>query len=180
MAITAIPTTFRGTRFRSGLEADWAATFEHLDMHWTYEVEGVRIDDATNYLPDFWLPTQRVFAEAKGPMNERMDKPRQMQLAFHREHQDTWLSYTCPLVVVLRPAENGCAMWEGALDGQQPVIVLCPSCQHFGFMDFNGPWRCRRQCVNTRNKFWTLPGGDIFWPGELTFVKAPRPERGQA
>lgn len=177
MAITAIPTTYRDTRFRSGLEADWAATFESLDMHWTYEVEGVQIDKTTNYLPDFWLPTQRVYAEVKGPSNERMDKPRQMQLALERDHAEEW-DFTCPFVVILRPAENGTAIWEGVLDKQAPVIVLCPNCQHFGFMDFNGPWRCRRYCPNKKtNKFWTEPGGDIFWPGEIPFVRAPRPER---
>jgi hypothetical protein len=177
VAINAIPMKYRGENFRSSLEADWAATFESLDMHWTYEAEGLQVDRKVNYLPDFWLPTQRVFAEVKSPTNERMHKPHQMQRAFHRAHEDISLAYTCPLVVILRPAEKGTAMWEGALDEQQPVIVLCPSCQHFGFMDFNGPWRCRRQCVNTRNKFWTLPGGDIFWPGEITFVRAPRSGR---
>lgn len=176
MGIKPIPMMFNGVRYRSTLEADWAATFESLDMHYTYEPVALEIDGDTAYLPDFHLPTQNVWAEVKGPLNERIDKPRLLQAAFERGHRDEW-AFTCPLVVLLRPAENGTSSWEGTNEQQDIVIVLCPNCQHFGFMDYDGPWRCRRYCKNKTNKFWNESGGGIWWPGEIPFVKAPRPAR---
>lgn len=176
MAITAIPLTYGETNFRSSLEADWAATFESLDMHWTYESEGYCIDGETWYLPDFWLPSQRVFAEVKGPMDDRLHKPQELQRALTRDNPAEW-DFHCPLVVVLRPAARGRAVWEGSIEGQDPVVVLCPHCQYFGFMDYAGGWRCRQYCKNKTNKFWNEPNGGIWWPGELPFVRAPRPER---
>lgn len=179
MAVKPIPMTYRGTRFRSTLEADWAATLESLDMHWQYEPVAVSIDGDTQYLPDFYLPTQRVWAEVKGPLDERIDKPRLLQAAMKRDHPGEW-DFTCPLVVLLRPAEGGTAAWEGTDTGQDIVVVLCPNCQHFGFMDYDAAWRCRRYCKNKTNKFWNEPGGGIWWPGEIPFVQAPRPARGKA
>jgi hypothetical protein len=167
---------FRGVRFRSTLEADWAATFESWDIHWQYEPEAVRIDQKLSYLPDFWLPSIRVWAEAKGPLDTAIHKPRDLQRALQREHRGEW-DFTCPFVVILRPSENGTAMWEAAAPGSDPVIVLCPNCQHFGFMDYDGAWRCRRYCKTKTNKFWNEPGGGIWWPGELPFIRAPRSGR---
>lgn len=167
---------FEGVRFRSTLEADWAATLQSWDVHWQYEPEAVRIDQKLSYLPDFWLPSIRVWAEVKGPLDERMDKPRALQAALERDHRDEW-DFTCPQVVILRPSEHGRAVWENACERQDIVVVACPNCQHFGFMDYAGAWRCRRYCTNKTNKFWNEPGGGIWWPGELSFVRAPRPER---
>lgn len=179
MSIKPIPMTFRGVRFRSTLEADWAATLESWDIHWLYEPEAVRVAQGPDYLPDFWLPSLHVWAEVKGPLDDRIHKPRELQRALEEDHEGEW-DFTCPFVVILRPSSNGTAVWEGALEKQDPVLVLCPNCQHFGFMDYAAAWRCRRYCKNETNKFWNEPGGDIFWPGELTFVKAPRPQRRDA
>lgn len=44
-----IETSYNGCLFRSRLEARWAAMFDLLDWHWTYE-PGV---DAHKYIPDF-------------------------------------------------------------------------------------------------------------------------------
>src|SRR3990167_10762413 len=48
--IFAIPTLYAGIRFRSRLEAKWAAFFDFLDWPWTYEP-----DDLNGYIPDFVL-----------------------------------------------------------------------------------------------------------------------------
>ena len=63
--IEAIDTKFRGYRFRSRLEARWAAYFDALNMPWEYEPEGFQFDDGTRYLPDFWLPQVNMWAEVK-------------------------------------------------------------------------------------------------------------------
>lgn len=64
--IAAIPTVYNGTEFRSRAEARWAIFFDVLGVPWEYEPRGYKLADGTNYLPDFWLPDQRVFWEVKG------------------------------------------------------------------------------------------------------------------
>jgi hypothetical protein len=70
----AIPTEYRGTMFRSRLEASYAAHFDALGMPWAYEPEAFTLSDGTNYLPDFWLPSAKAWAEVKGPHGERVKK----------------------------------------------------------------------------------------------------------
>lgn len=60
-----IETVYRGTRFRSRLEARWAVVFDHLGMEWKYEAEGYTANGA-NYLPDFYFPASNTWAEIKG------------------------------------------------------------------------------------------------------------------
>jgi len=180
--IKAIPTTYRGVDFDSTLEADWAATFDGLGWKWEPEPVGVELDDGQWYRPDFYLPTQRVWAEVKGPHNQRIDKPSRLQAAISRDSFD----WDADLVVILRPprlGRNGIgerAWWENAIDGQDIVIVLCPECDHYGFMDLAGTWSCRRHMRVTPepNKFWTAPNSGLYRPGDLAFERAPRERRG--
>lgn len=46
--LAAIPTTYKGIRFRSRLEARWAAYFDLIGWHWDYEPI-----DLDGYIPDF-------------------------------------------------------------------------------------------------------------------------------
>lgn len=64
LAIQAIPTEFRGVRYRSRLEARWATAFHALGLRYEYELQGYNTS-AGYYLPDFWLPEWRMFAEVK-------------------------------------------------------------------------------------------------------------------
>lgn len=66
MTIKAIETSYAGCRFRSRLEARWAVFFDALQVIWEYEQQGLELNDGTRYLPDFWLPQQRVWLEVKG------------------------------------------------------------------------------------------------------------------
>ncbi len=63
--IEAIETTWSGFRFRSRLEARWAVFFKSLDIEFLYEPEAFRLSDGTVYLPDFYLPRIKFFAEVK-------------------------------------------------------------------------------------------------------------------
>ena len=80
-APSAIETRYAGCRFRSRLEARWAVFFDRLGIPWEYEPQGYHIGpcptDATpsggsmtirenGYLPDFWLPSERLWVEVKG------------------------------------------------------------------------------------------------------------------
>ena len=66
----AIETNYKGYRFRSRLEARWAIFFDTLKIKYIYEPEGFELSDGTMYLPDFYLPESKTFAEVKGIMNE--------------------------------------------------------------------------------------------------------------
>ena len=172
--IRATRTQYNGTWFASTLEADWAATFDSLEWHWQYEPVAVQLPDDSHYRPDFYLPSQRVWCEVKGPHNERIAKTEQLQQALGYDEWD----WAADLVVVLRPPGPGeAAQWHGARDDQDIVIVRCPDCDNYGFMDYAGAWQCRQHMSPSTRKFWNEEGGDYRSPGDLLFGRAPRPSR---
>jgi hypothetical protein len=60
----AIPTTYRGIRFRSRIEARWAAMFDQLQWPWEYEPL-----DLDGYIPDFVLGFHRpLLVEVKSEL----------------------------------------------------------------------------------------------------------------
>lgn len=65
MTIKAIETEAYGCRFRSRLEARWATFFQTLGIEWQYEPEGFEAEDGSRYLPDFYLPRNRLWVEVK-------------------------------------------------------------------------------------------------------------------
>lgn len=176
MTVTATRTQYRGTWFRSTLEADWAATFDELGWHWEYEPVSVKLSSGEHYRPDFYLPSQTVWCEVKGPHNERLVKAKELQKAVE---YDQW-QWSSPFVVVLRPPGPGeKAMWEGAVGEQEIVIIRCPECLHHGFMDYAGTWSCRRhmRVVREPNKFWQHEEGGLWYSGEMPFTRAPKNAR---
>lgn len=178
-AIRTVRTRYAGTWFASTLEADWAATFDTWHWYWQYEPLAVRLRGGGSYRADFYLPSQRVWAEVKGPHNERVGKPAELQDTLG---YDEW-EWATDLVVVLRPPGPGdTACWEGTRDDQDIVLVRCPECEHLAFMDYTGAWLCRRhpRVRKEPNKFWTAPGGALYRSGELPFTRAPRPQQGAA
>lgn len=62
--IRPIETSYQGYRFRSRLEARWAAFFDALTLDWEYEPEGFNFG-GERYLPDFWLPRSAAWVEVK-------------------------------------------------------------------------------------------------------------------
>jgi hypothetical protein len=64
--IKPIPTWYNGIQFRSRLEARWAIFFERIGIRADYECEGFEITQSRmRYLPDFYLPVVRMYAEVK-------------------------------------------------------------------------------------------------------------------
>lgn len=57
-SISAIPTTYRGVRFRSRLEAKWACVFDSLEWTWSYEALDLRAAGGRGRIPDFVLHLQ--------------------------------------------------------------------------------------------------------------------------
>lgn len=80
--IPAIPTRYDHTNFRSRLEARWAAFFDLLHWHWTYEPV-----DAEGYIPDFLIHGPRPLFIEVGPCiteadyREKAVKPNASRLA---------------------------------------------------------------------------------------------------
>ena len=74
MNLTPVPMTYRGVRFRSTLEADWAATLDELGIRWQYEPEAVQLPSGELYRCDFYLPQITTWLEVKGPLGERLHK----------------------------------------------------------------------------------------------------------
>ena len=62
--LKAIETRYKGYRFRSRTEARWAVAFDAMGIEWEYEKEGYELPSGW-YLPDFWLPGLKTFAEVK-------------------------------------------------------------------------------------------------------------------
>ena len=59
---SGIPTVYRSTRFRSRLEARWAAFFDLIRWSWVYEPF-----DAEGYIPDFLITGKRGLLVEVGP-----------------------------------------------------------------------------------------------------------------
>lgn len=141
----SIPTTYRGTRMRSRLEASWAATFDQLDIVWQYEPQGVEVEGSW-YLPDFYLPAMRTYVEVKGPHDERVYKTEALarELAIidpAGSWSDDWQT-----VVVARVADTaGHADWHDASgpDTSAVVLVYCGACLSHSFTDLSGRRACR-------------------------------------
>ncbi|MDX2708092.1 hypothetical protein PV350_35395 [Streptomyces sp. PA03-6a] len=67
MTIQPIETSYAGHRFRSRLEARWAVLFDALGITWEYEPQGYLVGpNRRPYLPDFWLPREKLWVEVKG------------------------------------------------------------------------------------------------------------------
>ena len=64
--IQAIETVYNGYRFRSRLEARWAVFFDAMHIEYKYEPEGFVGWMGVKYLPDFYLPEEKVYVEVKG------------------------------------------------------------------------------------------------------------------
>lgn len=73
-SIRAVPCYYRGTKFASTLEADWAATLDALSIAWQYEPEAVELPSGEWYRPDFYLPDCATWLEVKGAHDERLHK----------------------------------------------------------------------------------------------------------
>lgn len=84
----AIETKFDGRLFRSRTEAKWAVFFKSLNISYEYEKEGFDLDGLW-YLPDFYLPKQKVWIEIKGSVPSTEDIEKVKRLADHAFQEDS-------------------------------------------------------------------------------------------
>ena len=121
--ITAIPTEYKGYRFRSRLEARWAVFFDACRVKWEYEPEGFALPNGQYYLPDFLLhgcdgrSPSDLYVEVKGKMTEA-DAEKIWQFS-GVEYVDKHMNVANPILVVagipdgddIRDIENFCKEW---------------------------------------------------------------------
>lgn len=144
----AIPTEYRGHRFRSRLEARWACFFDNCGWPWEYEPF-----DLDGYIPDFVLtfPHAPILVEVK-PV---------LYMAEFKEHwpkikQSGWDHEA--MIVGARifktrfcgdPAVIGCHSeretdpdWPAWLESEA-LLHTCFKCKAISFHNHEGSWRCR-------------------------------------
>lgn len=88
--IKAIPTTYKGTKFRSKLEATWAKWLDKYNIIWSYETEGFDLD-GNWYLPDFFLPEINTILEIKGAL-QGLEKARKLHNKIHELNIETTIN----------------------------------------------------------------------------------------
>lgn len=141
LPITPRRTWYRGTMFRSALEADWAATFDQLGVgwRWNYEPQAYTLPSGEVYCPDFWLPAQHAWFEVKGPHDERIHKTLELAAAVGEpQHPND------RIVVVGRPCEAGETVAHTAAVPPRPVLFTrCGNCDHDSLFVEDHPWTCR-------------------------------------
>ncbi len=137
--LRALPTEYRGVRFRSRLEARWALFFDSLRVAWEYEREGFDLGEGRWYLPDFWLPQQQCWIEIKGKDATDVEKSVCFALCTLTE-KDVYLfaggfHSRCDLEFI-----SADAWWysdEGSMEDGGYYWCECPTCHCFG-IQFEG------------------------------------------
>lgn len=150
--IRSIPTAYRGVKFRSRLESQWAQMFDAHGVVWAYEGEGYDLGGVA-YLPDFYLPEIRTFVEVKGFLDAAsVDKILRLADAVgagrdpeeHPNYDQREMSR--PLVVVAESPVGRAYSIEGGMRWEPETVWFahCRHCNGWWFMMGVGYWGCRR------------------------------------
>lgn len=159
----ARPTLYRGTQFRSELEAGWARTLDQLSLDWEYEKHAYKLPSGEGYLPDFWLPAVRTFIEAKGSHVQRRHKPQ--ELAKEVNADVIVLIGWPPVMKRVTPY-----IWDPYLNWLDPLgydtrLALCPGCSAWQWMRAQLSRRCR-VCGASHTGLLAKAGEIPFYPAE--------------
>ncbi len=146
METRGIETIYKGYKFRSKLEAQWAAMFDLLEWPWVYEPL-----DLDGYIPDFVLnfPKHPLLVEVKPEFQlEGMEKHREKieRSGWTSEYVIVGVSplmleeYWSPVLGLL--CEYGYLedeyFWPSA-----GVFFKCGKCKHYSVHHAEGSWFCR-------------------------------------
>ncbi len=138
MIIKAIPTTFRGTQYRSQLEAGWAQWLYEHRFNFQYEQRKFKLDKGIWYLPDFYIPETRTFIEVKGNM-ERIHKPYELTQKMKQECQQ----WPDDGIMVLLAGPVGTFFNTEQCFYMGFNVAHCPNCMNPNIIPEYGPQRCR-------------------------------------
>lgn len=186
---SGIPTTYKNIRFRSRLEARWAAFFDRCGWKWSYEPL-----DLAGYIPDFLLhfETKDLLVEVKP--NRPSDD---LEAVSEKIHKSGWRGSAVILcaswdeesafsVRIGAAATSIDEMW-GSVDGDwgEALLADCgscggpaiihtidwPTCLRCGFSGSNSDddipplsWvKLRLLNYNLRQRWWAESGNEVQW-----------------
>lgn len=164
-ALRAIPTAYKGTQFKSRMEAQCAFMFDLCGWAWTYETESVMLSNGRAFLLDFDVANHKYAVECRGYSTEHGNA---QIMGFSRSFPDLgFLKF-----VVIGPDEG--YVFDGS---PQPVLVslqFCHGCRRWQFTDDAIQPSCD-ECEDSQTDEWTLEAKDgkvllngqtsEYWPG---------------
>lgn len=136
-----IPTMFVGVRFRSRLEARWAALFDELKIPWEYEPT-----DLVRYIPDFILnfPRKRLLVEIK-PTDEHI------AYAKHKIKHSGWDGDS--LIATSAQTREWGMMIDASDAWDTAMLGFCKKCSRVTIASACGSWECR-SCDGANRDIW--------------------------
>lgn len=140
----AVPTLYRGIRFRSRLEAKWAAFFDRCDWQWLYEPI-----DLAGYIPDFVLQFSAgpLLVEVKPALYfDDLDRHVGKIEASGWTHDALIVGTTLFQDVELQAKAIGWlgdAMPDGGLAWGPGHGFRCGCCGRLSILNTDQSWRCR-------------------------------------
>jgi hypothetical protein len=145
----AIPTIYGGTRFRSRLEATWAAFFDLLRWRWAYEPT-----DLNGYIPDFDV----VFG--KRPLLVEI-KPTQdsFDAAKSKLECSGWDGDAA--ILVSAETKTCGVMFDGEV-WDTAVIAFCMACERATIIQEAGAWRCRNCDASSRDLWFAYDPAPLW------------------
>lgn len=186
--IKAIPTTYNGQRFRSRLEARWAAFFDLCSWRWSYEPQ-----DFHGYIPDFALHFRTPILVEVKPVTWDESEAEEQILADARtkivrsgikgevillgtritcasEHMRQSPHHRLGMMMDIDPSTEECTPW-GPLFG-----FRCDYCQNPSFAPEDLSWHCRvKGCYGDNrdhlgawdaDRYFRTAGSEVQWRGK--------------
>lgn len=148
--INAIPTIYKGIRFRSRLEAKWAVMFDLLGWQWQYEPI-----DLNGYTPDFILNFYRPFlVEVKPAMDykdffgkgyiqkiEKSGWEGEAIIVGAKPFFEEKTIFDAMIPVIGLFFERWEDSFENAWEGN---LFKCRHCRGYSILSQCGAWKCRK------------------------------------
>lgn len=139
--IKALPTEYRGIKFRSRTEAKWAVLFDEIGAHWEYEPQGYNIGDV-NYMPDFKVFFSNVdfpiWFEVKGVMTEQ---DAQKFRTFSKPLHPLVLLGQIPLPEIWKDSWSAYSFFNNSLNIQQIAnLYKYPDIRPWCYTEYNPNW----------------------------------------
>ena len=139
--IPSRPTDYKGQRFNSRLEAQWAVFFDCHGIERVYEPYPLRLPSGVTYLPDFFLPQLSTWFEVKGPLDaQTCAKPLKLYGSVEKYGQRIVIGSSKGIVRVPFRDSDGRQSTDGAILSCQdcddvwfdnlfdPTAATCPHC----------------------------------------------------
>lgn len=131
----AIPTVYRGIRYRSRFEADCACLLDFVQLDADYEPHGFLLDDGTHYLPDFRVAALHLWVETRGYDSAGGERQIDGFAAMVRDGREPF-----DYVVI---GSDRMGFYSRGHDAAAPVLGRCQACLRWRFAGDASPTPCR-------------------------------------